>query len=219
MKQNIAALAARLKNTKTSASIDVGMVVAVTGGHAAVSVGDKIKSVVKIPGSLVGSVKVGQMVRLIAQDNTHEIISVLTVPSALPKAMVTIATQSVSDNSTKTLSLTGATVDYETASGMVDTAAGRIVTLTPGYYIGTTTVRIGGNSSGNRLVEIKKNGTVFASSRPGAPTTAIMHLSCSTPPILCAANDYWEVDVTIGSAGSSLSLNGLFAVAWDDYPG
>ena len=219
MNQNIAALVALLLRKNPSASIDVGMVMEVGASHASVSVGDKVKSVVKVPGSLLGSVKAGQMVRLIEQDNTCEIIAVLTAPSARPKAMLTVATGSISDNSTVNLDFNGATINYETVAGMVDTAVDRIKVPTAGYYVGTTTVRIGGNSSGNRLVEIKKNGVVYASSRPGAPTTAVMHMSCTTPPLLCAVNDYWEVDVTIGSAGASLSLNGLFGVSWNDYAG
>lgn len=219
MSGNIARLALLLSSRKAAASLDIGAVLAVGTTHATVAVGTKTMSAVKIPGSLLGSIKSGQTVRIAVQENLVEIVNVLSTPGPRPKAMVTFASTAIPDSTTTTADFSGATINYETVSGMVDTANDAIRIIVPGYYRAYATVMLEGDDTGNRLLEIKKGSTVYASTRPGAPTTATMHMSVATPPVLCAVNDLWRVDTTLGTAGEALDFDGYFSVAWDDYGG
>lgn len=129
---------------------------------------------------------------------------------AKPKAKITYPTaQSIPDNTWTTLTNNASTPTtiYDTDS-MVDAANRRIKITTAGWYVPLGAVVFAANSSGPRKVAVRHNGTLLNSTYIEPDTNTQCPGQVTTAPVLCAVNDYFDVQVLQGSGGSLSTYNG-----------
>lgn len=127
-----------------------------------------------------------------------------------PKASITYPTaQSIPDNTWTTLTnnATNPTVVYDTDS-MVDLANRRIKITSPGWYVPVASVVFAANSSGMRKVAVRRNGVLLHSTYIEPDTSTQCPGQVTAGPQLCAANDYFDIQVLQASGGALSTYSG-----------
>lgn len=120
-----------------------------------------------------------------------------------PKAMITYPTAQSLPNNTWTTLNTAPTTVYDTDS-MVDAANRRIRVTSPGWYVPVASVVFAADSTGPRKVAVRRNGVLIHSTYIEPDTSTQCPGQVTAGPILCAANDYFDVQA-LQASGSSLS--------------
>ena len=129
---------------------------------------------------------------------------------AKPKASITYPTaQSIPNNTWTTLTNnnTNPTSVYDTDS-MVDLANRRIKITSPGWYVPVASIVFAANSSGPRKVAVRRNGTLLHSSYIEPDTSTQCPGQVTAGPQLCAANDYFDIQVLQDSGGALSTYSG-----------
>lgn len=127
-----------------------------------------------------------------------------------PKAQITYPTaQSLPDGTWTTLTnnATNPTSVYDTDS-MVDLANRRIKITTAGWYMATASVVFAANSTGIRKIAVRRNGTLLHSVYIEPDTSTQCPGQVSAGPVLCAVNDYFDIQALQGSGGSLSTYSG-----------
>lgn len=127
-----------------------------------------------------------------------------------PKAKIEYPTaQSIPDATWTTLTnnATTPTTVYDTDS-MVDTTNRRLKVTSPGWYVATASVVFAANSAGPRKVAVRRNGTLLHATYIEPDTSTQCPGQVVSDPVLCAATDYFDVQVYQGSGGSLSTYNG-----------
>ena len=124
-----------------------------------------------------------------------------------PTCSVYGAAQSLANDTAETLLAASENHDNDSMHS-VTTNTGRITCVTAGRYLFTATVEFDANSTGRRLVYLRKNagttlGTdlwlLYSSAAPVSPTTAV---GTATKMLVLAATDYVEVRANQNSGGA-----------------
>lgn len=127
-----------------------------------------------------------------------------------PKAMITYPKAQSLPNNTWTV-LTNANTDpttvYDTDS-MVDAPNRRIKVTSPGWYVPVASVIFAADSTGPRKVAVRRNGVLIHSIYIEPDTSTQCPGQVTAGPILCAANDYFDVAALQGSGGSLSTYSG-----------
>lgn len=127
-----------------------------------------------------------------------------------PKAQIKYPTaQSIPNDTWTTLTnnATNPTVVYDTDS-MVDLANRRIKVTSPGWYVPVASVVFAANSSGPRKVAVRRNGVLLHSTYIEPDSTTQCPGQVTAGPVLCAANDYFDIQVLQDSGGSLSTYSG-----------
>lgn len=132
-----------------------------------------------------------------------------------PKAKITYPTvQSIPDSTDTVLTNNASTPTtiYDTDS-MVDAANRRIKITTPGWYVPLGVYAAAGNGTGVRKARLRLNGTTIETVyvEPDASTPCLIQVTSA--PILCAANDYFQVVAYQGSGGALNTYNSTEGVS------